>query len=325
NPSQEDNDDDVTEVKTEKGDAFLMALNAINNCKADLIEHFMIASNLAQSQKNISSSNMEGEVWENMHEEGDTNQENICHSISPAFSVSSKPISDDESRRRKPKRMKRESKDARVEISNIRLELHKNWPDIKFERSRDQFEYNALCAIGNDLDLALSTSTADEAGLETDHTGNKNSIHQKEKEIDCIVPKEKEMIHSRITTMEAWGTTQIIAPQDRIDDHLKKTRVIWDDFIDFCNAYKLVALPASQNSVLAYLIWSDMRGRALKSTLVLTAIANQHSAHNLPDPTKNYKLDCQTSSRRYSSHSLRIGGATTAMKAGLSLPQIMAI
>ncbi|RIB25293.1 hypothetical protein C2G38_2166287 [Gigaspora rosea] len=92
--------------------------------------------------------------------------------------------SDDESRDKRSKRAKRVSKDAadikvlfkeikhlredvnhiteRVEVSNMRLEINKNWPVVKFERARDQFEYNALCAIGNDLDLALSASTGDE-------------------------------------------------------------------------------------------------------------------------------------------------------------------
>ncbi|RIB30179.1 hypothetical protein C2G38_2279261 [Gigaspora rosea] len=49
-----------------------------------------------------------------------------------------------------------------VEVSNMRSEINKNWPVVKFKRARDQFEYNALCAIGNDLDLALSASTGDE-------------------------------------------------------------------------------------------------------------------------------------------------------------------
>ncbi|CAG8815721.1 31604_t:CDS:2, partial [Gigaspora margarita] len=31
-----------------------------------------------------------------------------------------------------------------------------------FERTRDQIKYNALCTIGNDSDLALSTSTRNE-------------------------------------------------------------------------------------------------------------------------------------------------------------------
>ncbi|CAG8729887.1 17827_t:CDS:2, partial [Racocetra fulgida] len=118
--------------------------------KADLIERLTNISNLAQSQQNISSS-MEGEVWENIHGEEDTNQEDICLDMKALL-----------------KEIRHLHEDVniiteRVEVSNMRSELHKNWPDVKFERSRDQFEYNALCAIGNDLDLALSASTGDEA------------------------------------------------------------------------------------------------------------------------------------------------------------------
>ncbi|CAG8531548.1 8654_t:CDS:2 [Gigaspora rosea] len=82
----------------------------------------MTASNLAQSCQNIQSRSMEGEYWKiYMKKE---------IPIKKIFSV-------------------------QVEVSNIRSELHKNWPDVKFERSRDQFEYNALCAIGNNLNLAF--------------------------------------------------------------------------------------------------------------------------------------------------------------------------
>ncbi|CAG8651577.1 23784_t:CDS:2, partial [Gigaspora rosea] len=70
----------------------------------------------------------------------------------------------------------------------------------------------------------------------------------------------------------------------------RKLKAIWEDFIDFCNAHELVALPASRDSVLAYLVWSDIRGRTVKPTLVLTAISNQHSGQNLSDPTKSYEF-----------------------------------
>ncbi|CAG8668810.1 22658_t:CDS:2 [Gigaspora rosea] len=125
--------------------------------KADLIERLTLASGLAQPQQNGLSESMEGEAMSQ---------------------------SDDESRDKRSKRAKRVSKDAagikallkeikhlredvnhiteRVEVSNMRSEINKNWPVVKFERARDQFEYNALCAIGNDLDLALSASTGDE-------------------------------------------------------------------------------------------------------------------------------------------------------------------
>lgn len=124
---------------------------------------------------------MEGEAFENVHGEEENNQEGVLRYKSPSLSMSQ---SDDEPRDKRSKRAKRVSKDAadikallkeikhlredvnhiteRVEVSNMRSEINKNWPVVKFERARDQFEYNALCAIGNDLDLALSASTGDE-------------------------------------------------------------------------------------------------------------------------------------------------------------------
>ncbi|CAG8805002.1 334_t:CDS:2, partial [Racocetra fulgida] len=135
-----------------------------------------------------------------------------------------------------------------------------------------QFEYNALCAIGNDLDLALSASMGDEAIRHIENAKAKtldrmvvlnvareyaygemieqarqaanlkqrrkrkyvnkkwffqeNDFYKKsEEEMDFIVPKEKEMIHSCVTTAKAWGTMQIIAPQGQIDNHLKENQV----------------------------------------------------------------------------------------------------
>ncbi|CAG8793194.1 12340_t:CDS:2, partial [Dentiscutata erythropus] len=76
--------------------------------------------------QNISNETMEVKASGNNCEEEDTNQENVFHGESPTFKI------------------------------------HKNWPDVKFERSRNQFECNALCAIRHDLDLVLSTSTAEE-------------------------------------------------------------------------------------------------------------------------------------------------------------------
>ncbi|CAG8596490.1 44464_t:CDS:2 [Gigaspora margarita] len=81
-----------------------------------------------------------------------------------------------------------------------------------------------------------------------------------------------------------WGNRTI--KQSELEIH----GTIWEDFIDFCNAHELVALLASRDSVLAYLVWSDIRGRTVKPTLVLTAISNQHSGQNLSDPTKSYEV-----------------------------------
>ncbi|CAG8608588.1 8326_t:CDS:1, partial [Cetraspora pellucida] len=118
-------------------------------------------------------------------DEEDANHEDAFCCGSPTFSISSKLTSDVEAHEKRSKRIKKEFRDTadikallqeikhlredvnsiseRVEVSSLRSKIHKNWPDVKFKRARDQFEYNALCAIGNDLDLALSATTEEEA------------------------------------------------------------------------------------------------------------------------------------------------------------------
>ncbi|CAG8688972.1 7579_t:CDS:2 [Cetraspora pellucida] len=78
----------------------------------------------------------------------------------------------------------------------------------------------------------------------------------------------------------------ILLPKSSYDH---KLIAVWGDFVNFCNAYGLVTLPALQDSILAYLIWSYIQERTLKPIFVLTAIINQYSAQDLPDLTKNYK------------------------------------
>ncbi|CAG8852804.1 14701_t:CDS:2, partial [Gigaspora margarita] len=90
------------------------------------------SSGLAQPQQNGLNESMEEEAFENTHNEEETNQEG-------------------------------EQKECLKDAADIKALLKK----IKhlredFERARDQFEYNALCTIENDSDLALSTSTGDE-------------------------------------------------------------------------------------------------------------------------------------------------------------------
>ncbi|CAG8799987.1 24180_t:CDS:2, partial [Cetraspora pellucida] len=511
--------------------------------KADLIERLTCVGDMTQlllGHLRESGENIEGGVFEDTQDEDEAMQGDMFQEECPSFDRSLQPLGEEESRVKRTKKAGKEFKDTsdiktllreikhlredvniisgRIESSKVRAEIHKNWPDIKFERSRDQFEYNVLCAIGHDLDLALSASTEDKAiqhiedarvktldrtevavelpqskneGLSiygetiervrqvanikqqskrkyssegrffrgSEFYDNSRSKHGRQEpyyseggKIGPIWQKEKEIMPSHATTVMDWGTMQIIVPQDRTDAHLEerqanlrrhrdilhkaetqanysrapmnsrgfnapykiqlmmalsnhrsrrlfysklerrnklclctfrpiglcvsscngmssnnnnyrtnldfsslvadyvasptsgdstskfrrnfpskpkwinraieqpklevygntndflngllvqahnvllprssydhKLKAIWGDFIDFCNAYKLVALPASQESLLAYLIWSDIRGRTLKPSLVLTAISNQHNAQNLPDPTKCYK------------------------------------
>lgn len=44
-----------------------------------------------------------------------------------------------------------------------RVELNEAWPNYKFDKSRDQHEYDTLCAIGKELDLALESQNATNA------------------------------------------------------------------------------------------------------------------------------------------------------------------
>ncbi|CAG8668820.1 22659_t:CDS:2, partial [Gigaspora rosea] len=153
-------------------------------------------------------------------------------------------------------------------------------------------------------------SSMKDQGSRADHAGDKAPTYQIENEIGLTVQREKETIPSYVTIVGDWDTMLITAHQGQIDDHLKGNQVshkklqdiqhreetislydrelkaIWEDFIDFCNTHELVALPASRDSVLAYLVWSDIRGRTVKPALVLTAISNQHSGENLSDSTK---------------------------------------
>ncbi|CAG8516528.1 17148_t:CDS:2 [Cetraspora pellucida] len=153
--------------------------------KADLIECLICASGLPQEEQNSLEGNIEDKLFENIQDEEDANHKDAFCCRSPTFSTSPKLTSDVEACKKRSKRIKREFRDTadikallqkikhlredvnsiseRVKVSSLRSEIHRNWPDVKFERARDQFEYNALCAIGNDLDLALSATTGEEA------------------------------------------------------------------------------------------------------------------------------------------------------------------
>ncbi|CAG8458707.1 398_t:CDS:2 [Cetraspora pellucida] len=132
--------------------------------KADLIERLTHASNLLHSHSDLLNGNIESggsEVFENTHGEEGANQESNLRCESSFFSMSPKPLSDDESHDKRYKKIKHLHEDVNnftewVKVSNMQSEIYKNWPEVKFERSRDQFEYNVLCAIGNDLYLELS-------------------------------------------------------------------------------------------------------------------------------------------------------------------------
>ncbi|CAG8463413.1 13701_t:CDS:2 [Cetraspora pellucida] len=154
--------------------------------KADLIERLTCVDDLTQPPLDLlsgSEENIGSGVFVGTHCE-EENQKDSLFEETPFFDTSPRPVVE-ESHVKKTKKVEKESKDVtvmkallreikylredvnmiseRVEASNMRAEIHKNWPEVKFERSRDQFEYNALCVIGHDLDLALSASSGEEA------------------------------------------------------------------------------------------------------------------------------------------------------------------
>ncbi|CAG8698779.1 8758_t:CDS:2, partial [Acaulospora morrowiae] len=53
--------------------------------------------------------------------------------------------------------------EKKVETTNIKTTIRDTWPDRKFEKLRDQHEYNTLRSIGQELDLALNTTSGTEA------------------------------------------------------------------------------------------------------------------------------------------------------------------
>ncbi|CAG8442054.1 2912_t:CDS:2 [Cetraspora pellucida] len=130
--------------------------------------------------ENLSEENIGSGVFVDTHYKEENQEDNLLEKT-PFFDTSPRPVVE-ESCVKKTKKAEKEFKDVteikallreikylcedvniiseRVEASNMRAEIHKNWPEVKFERSRDQFEYNALCAIGHDLDLVLSALLA---------------------------------------------------------------------------------------------------------------------------------------------------------------------
>ncbi|CAG8541491.1 9545_t:CDS:2, partial [Cetraspora pellucida] len=135
----------------------------------------------------------------------------------------------------------------------------------------------------------------------------------------------------------------------------------WSIFLSFCKITKQKALPSSVNTLVSCLIWLDLTHAFAKCTDILAAVSKEHLNAQFPDPSKAYKrfisIRPKTSencplflSRQgkqltvsaigaivkrlakhsglegcYTAHSIRIGGATAAMEAGLSLTQIRAI
>ncbi|CAG8614978.1 18326_t:CDS:1, partial [Acaulospora morrowiae] len=53
--------------------------------------------------------------------------------------------------------------EEKVETTNIKTTIRDTWPDRKFEKLRDQHEYDTLRSIGQELDLALNTTSGTEA------------------------------------------------------------------------------------------------------------------------------------------------------------------
>ncbi|CAG8788574.1 12712_t:CDS:1, partial [Acaulospora morrowiae] len=53
--------------------------------------------------------------------------------------------------------------EEKVETTNIKTTIRDTWPDRKFEKLRDQHEYDTLRSIGYELDLALNTTSGTEA------------------------------------------------------------------------------------------------------------------------------------------------------------------
>jgi hypothetical protein len=79
--------------------------------------------------------------------------------------------------------------------------------------------------------------------------------------------------------------SDLLEPQSAYD---RKLHMIWGNFEDFCKQHGVACRLATENTILAYLIWMDFNGS--RPELVLTSIARHHESCGLRDPTREYNI-----------------------------------
>ncbi|CAG8684057.1 14889_t:CDS:2, partial [Dentiscutata erythropus] len=231
-----------------------------------------------------------------------------------------------------------------------KVEINESWPSYKFDKARDQHEYDAMCAIGKELDLALDLQHATNI---INHVTSTREFDKLLKGKKSLIEKAKalaEVCKNKKGKLMAWKKQlpSLIGEVSRtvIGDLVQRIGVIPVVVQDIMQTHahlipnktqiKEEGLNLSQEvtkpigTTTAALLGLEAFVNLIAHHWVVVYIDNQHNVQihefcwvslrlNLADELTRFfdESDWElVQNGKYSGHSLCIGGATGAMKAG---------